>query len=104
MSGARIGQRVWCFGAQSYLPYGTAAQYTIVPYQQAVFLPANMAFAAGACLGTPGLTAHRAVLAGGPVAERDVLVQGGAGGVGVFACGLARRAGARVIDDGALGR
>jgi NADPH2:quinone reductase len=37
------------------------------------------------------------VLAGGPVAGTVVLVQGGAGGVGSFACGFARRAGARVI-------
>jgi NADPH:quinone reductase len=97
VSAARVGQRAWCFGAQSYRPYGTAAQYTVVPDQQAVLLPANVTFEAGACLGIPGLTAHRAVLAGGPVAGRVVLVQGGAGGVGVFACGLARRAGARVI-------
>jgi NADPH:quinone reductase len=48
-------------------------------------------------LGIPALTAHRAVHAGGPVAGRQVLVQGGAGGVGSFAVGLARRAGAQVI-------
>jgi NADPH:quinone reductase len=97
VSGARVGQRVWCFGAQSYRPCGTAAQYTVVPDRQAVLLPANLHFEAGACLGIPGLTAHRAVFAGGPVAGLDVLVQGGAGGVGVFACGLAHRAGARVM-------
>src|SRR5215472_7487028 len=26
-----VGRRVWCFGAQSYRPFGTAAQYTVVP-------------------------------------------------------------------------
>jgi NADPH2:quinone reductase len=97
VSATRIGQRVWCFGAQSYRPFGTAAQYTVVPERQAVPLPQKVAFEAGACLGIPALTAHRAVHAGGPVAGLDVLVQGGAGGVGTFVCGFARRAGARVV-------
>lgn len=97
VSAARIGQRVWCFGAQSYRPYGTAAQYTVVPAQQAVPLSQAVSFEAGACLGIPAVTAHSAVLAGGSVMGCDVLVQGGAGGVGTFACGFARRAGAHVI-------
>src|SRR5437763_14245206 len=28
---ARIGGRVWVFGAQSYRPFGTAAEMTVVP-------------------------------------------------------------------------
>lgn len=93
----RVGQRVWCFGAQSYRPFGTAAQYVVVPADQAIALPAQTDFLTGACLGIPALTAHRAVHAGGPVAGRHVLVQGGAGGVGIFAVGFAARAGAQVI-------
>jgi NADPH:quinone reductase and related Zn-dependent oxidoreductases len=27
----RVGQRVWVYGAQSYRPFDTAAQYTVVP-------------------------------------------------------------------------
>ena len=27
----RIGQRVWCYGAQSYRPFGTAAELVVVP-------------------------------------------------------------------------
>ena len=27
----RVSQRVWVFGAQSYRPFGTAAQLTVVP-------------------------------------------------------------------------
>lgn len=27
----RVGQRVWVYGAQSYRPFGTAAQFTVVP-------------------------------------------------------------------------
>jgi NADPH:quinone reductase len=51
----------------------------------------------GACLGIPGITAHRAVHVAGSVAGRTVLVQGGAGAVGSCAVQLAHRAGARVI-------
>ena len=35
----RIGDRVWCFGAQSYRPYGTAVELVVVPAWQAVTLP-----------------------------------------------------------------
>src|SRR6187549_3438066 len=31
-----IGRRVWCYGAQSYRAFGTAAEYTVVPTSQAV--------------------------------------------------------------------
>jgi NADPH2:quinone reductase len=54
-------------------------------------------FEQGACLGIPGITAHRCVHVAGSVAGRVVLVQGGAGAVGVCAVQLASRAGARVI-------
>jgi NADPH2:quinone reductase len=88
---------VWCYGAQSSRPFGTAAEFTVVPEGQAVPLPEGVSFEQGACIGIPGITAHRAVHAGGPVADRTVLVQGGAGAVGLCAVGLARLAGASVI-------
>ena len=92
-----IGRQVWCYGAQSYRPFGTAAEYTVVPLEQAVPLPESVPVEQGACLGIPGLTAHRAVHVAGPVERRTVLVQGGAGSVGACAVQLAHRAGARVI-------
>lgn len=92
-----IGQRVWVYGAQSYRPFGTAAQYTTVPARQAVPLPHNVPDDIGACLGIPGITAHRCVFADGPVHGRTVLVHGVLGGVGSLAAQLARRAGATVI-------
>ena len=92
-----IGQRVWCYGAQSYRPFGTAAQYTVVPLKQAVALPEGVPLEQGACLGIPGITAHRAVHVGGSVKGKTVLVQGGAGAVGACAVQLAHQAGARVI-------
>src|SRR5579863_849480 len=92
-----IGRRVWCYGAQSYRPFGTAAEYTVVPLRQVAQLPNNSSLEQGACLGIPGITAHRAVHVGGSVEGRTVLVQGGAGAVGACAVQLAHRAGARVI-------
>ena len=92
-----IGRRVWCHGAQSYRPFGTAAQYTVVPLNQAVALPEGIPLEQGACLGIPGITAHRAVHVGGPLKGKTVLVQGGAGAVGACAVQLAHQAGARVI-------
>lgn len=92
-----LGQRVWCFGAQSYRPFGTAAQYTVVPTQQAVLLPDGVSMEQGACLGIPGITGHRAVNVAGPVSGRTVLVQGAGGAVGLCAVQLAHRTGARVI-------
>lgn len=93
---SRIGERVWCYGAQSYRPFGTAAEYVVVPTSQAVLLPDPVSFEQGACLGIPGITAHRAVHVAGPVDGETVLVQGGAGAVGQCAVALARQAGASV--------
>ena len=39
----RVGQRVWCYGAQSYRPFGTAADYVVVPDALAVSLPPEAA-------------------------------------------------------------
>lgn len=64
---ARIGHRVWINGAQSYRPFGTAAQSAVVPAHLAVDLPADVTDEVGACLGIPGITAHRTVFADGPV-------------------------------------
>lgn len=94
----RLGDRVWCFGAQSYRPFGTAAEYVTLPANRVVTLPPDVPFAIGACLGIPGLTAHRAVHVGGDVAGKTVLVHGGAGAVGQCAVALARHSGADVIS------
>lgn len=92
-----IGRRVWCYGAQTYRPFGTAAEFTVVPLEQAVPLPEGVSFEQGACLGIPVITAHRAVHVAGSVEGKTVLVQGGAGAVGATAVQLAHQAGARVI-------
>lgn len=92
-----IGKRVWCYGAQSYRAFGTAAEYTVVPLRQVVDLPNGVSLEQGTCLGIPGITAHRAVHVAGSVNGLTVLVQGGAGAVGACAVQLAHYAGARVI-------
>jgi NADPH:quinone reductase len=92
-----IGRRVWCYGAQSYRPFGTAAEFTAIPLKQVVQLPEGVPLEQGACLGIPGITAHRAVHVAGSVVGQTVLVQGGAGAVGACAVQLAHHAGARVI-------
>jgi len=94
---SRLGQRVWVHGAQSYRPFGTAAQYTVVPGHLAVPLPGQVTDELGASLGIPGITAHRAVFADGPVDGATVLVQGVLGAVGSIAAQLARWGGATVI-------
>jgi NADPH:quinone reductase len=94
---ARIGRRVWVYGAQSYRPFGTAAQSTVVPGALAVDLPDAVPDQIGACLGIPGITAHRAVFADGPVSGQTVVVHGVRGSVGSLAAQLARWAGATVI-------
>jgi NADPH:quinone reductase len=92
-----VGRAVWCYGAQSYRPFGTAAEFTVVPVDHVAPLPEKVSPEEGACLGIPGITAHRAVHVGGEVAGRTVLVQGAGGAVGMCAVALARHAGARVI-------
>lgn len=92
-----VGRAVWCYGAQSYRPFGTAAEFTVVPLDHVALLPDGVSPEQGACLGIPGITAHRAVHVGGEVAGRTVLVQGAGGAVGMCAVALARHAGARVI-------
>jgi NADPH:quinone reductase len=93
----RVGRRVWVYGAQSYRPFGTAAQTTVVPEALAVDLPDAVSDEMGACLGIPGITAHRAVFADGPVCGQTVLVHGVRGSVSSLAAQLARWAGANVI-------
>ncbi|MGH7687672.1 MAG: NADPH:quinone reductase [Candidatus Dormibacteria bacterium] len=92
----RIGQRVWVFLAAHGSPWGTAAEWTVVPQERAVPLPDGVSDELGASLGIPALTAHICLFAGGDVATLPVLVTGGAGAVGHFAIELAKEAGARI--------
>jgi hypothetical protein len=44
---------VWCYAAQTYRSFGNAAEYAVVPVEQAVPLPAGVSAEQGACLGIP---------------------------------------------------
>ncbi|MBR9863525.1 MAG: NADPH:quinone reductase [Rhodobacteraceae bacterium] len=94
---ARTGQRVWIWNGQWQRPLGTCAEYIALPSEQAVFLPENTPYDAGACLGIPALTAYRTVFADGPVEGKKVLVSGGAGTVARYAIQMAKTGGAEVI-------
>jgi NADPH2:quinone reductase len=94
---SRVGETVWCYGAQSYRPFGTAAELVVVPAALAVPLPDAALMDQAACLGIAGITGHRALFADGPVDGLTALVHGAAGGVGSIATQLARRGGATVL-------
>jgi NADPH2:quinone reductase len=101
-----IGERVWIWEAAYQRPWGTAAEYTVVPARHTVLLGAQPSFELGAALGIPFLTAHRCLtvaeslpdrMGAGSLDGHTVLVQGGAGAVGNAAIQLARWAEATVI-------
>ena len=94
---ARIGERVWIWNGQWQRAYGTAASHITLPASMAVTLPDAVSFETGAILGIPGLTAAQAVFGGGDIAGQTVLIQGGAGTVGLLAVQLAKWGGAKVI-------
>ena len=93
----RVGERVWLYNAQWQRAYGTCAEFCCVPQALARRLPDAIDFAAGANMGIPAMTAHRAVFSRGNVRGKTVLVTGGAGAVGHYAVQIAKWAGARVI-------
>ena len=101
-----VGDRVWVYLAGHQRPTGTAQEYTNLPADRVVRLPAGTSFDVGASLGVPAMTAHRTLtvsedgpkrLHPGALAGKVVLVAGGAGAVGHAAIQLARWAGATVI-------
>jgi len=106
VNGLQPGDRVWVYLAAHGRPTGTAQDYAVLPAERAVPLPDGIGFDVAASLGVPAMTAHRALtvhefgpsrLAPGALADRTVLVQGGAGAVGHAAIQLAAWAGATVI-------
>jgi NADPH2:quinone reductase len=93
----RVGERVWVWNAQWKRPFGTAAEYIVLPSAQAVHLPNSIDYAVGACLGIPALTAIQAIRLAKVGPGSTLLIAGGAGSVGHYAIQLAKLRGARVI-------
>ena len=101
VSASRVGERVWVWNGQWQRPMGTCAQYIALPAAQAVALPEGTDFAAGACMGIPGLTAVQAVILaerlGGDLRGQNILVTGASSAVGHYITQMVTQAGGRVI-------
>lgn len=93
----RLGERVWLWNGQWNRALGTAAEYIVLPQEQAVTLPERVGFDAGACFGIPALTAIHAVRRAGDLAGRTVFVTGAGSAVGHYVTQIAARQGAVVI-------
>jgi len=94
---SRIGERVWVWNGQWKRAFGTAAEFIALPAAQAVALPDNVGFDAGACLGIPAMTAIHAVVLAGATKNMNLLVSGGAGAVSQYIIQFAKAKGANVI-------
>ena len=55
-----IGKRVLCFGAQSYRPFGTAAEFCCVPISNVVEISEEVDLKQAAQMGIPGIKIGRA--------------------------------------------
>jgi NADPH2:quinone reductase len=94
---SRIGERVWVWNGQWKRAFGTAAEYITLPAAQAVKLPGQVTFEAGACLGIPAMTAYHAVALAEAAKGTTLLVAGGAGSVSQYVIQFAKMAGATVL-------
>jgi NADPH2:quinone reductase len=94
---SRVGERVWTWNAQWRRAFGSAAEYVVLPQEQAVQLPKNTSMEAGACLGIPALTACQAVGLANIGSGSTVLVSAGAGSVGHYVVQFAKKRGATVL-------
>jgi len=91
-SGPPVGARV-----VGFVGSGAWAELVAVPTNALAVLPDGVSFAQAATLPVAGLTALHAVEHGTGLLARKALVTGASGGVGLFACQLARLTGARVV-------
>jgi NADPH:quinone reductase len=94
---SRVGERVWTWNGAWKRPFGTAAEYIVLPQAQAVLLPDEVSFEAGACLGIPALTAWHAIDIAGAKSGTTLLIAGGAGAVSHYAIQFAKARGAIVL-------
>lgn len=97
VAASRVGERVWTWNGAWKRPFGTAAEYIVLPSAQAVTLPRATSFEAGACLGIPALTAWHAIDIAGAREGMTLLIAGGAGAVAHYAIQFAKARGATVI-------
>ncbi|MBE9050087.1 zinc-binding dehydrogenase [Nostocales cyanobacterium LEGE 11386] len=91
-SGPTVGTRV-----VGLLRSGAWAELVSVPTHSLAKLPSSVSFALAATLPVAGLTAYHALLKGGLLLGRSVLITGASGGVGHLAIQLAHLSGAQVV-------
>lgn len=90
------GERVWISTLGAWR--GTYAERLRCTMDQVFRLPDGLSFEAGAALGVPAATAHRALFGRAQAKSGETaLVHGGSGAVGLAAIQLARAAGLRVF-------
>lgn len=97
VSPARVGERVWTWNGQWKRPFGTCAEYIVLPQAMAVKLPDHISFEAGSCLGIPAMTASHAIEVAQAERGKTLLISGGAGAVAHYAIQFAKARGAKVI-------
>jgi NADPH:quinone reductase-like Zn-dependent oxidoreductase len=97
VKGLKKGQAVFGIGR------GTYAQYALTTEEDVVPKPENLSFELAATVPVGALTAWKAVLDAGVGKDLSVLIQGAAGGVGIFAVQFAALKGARVIGSASSG-
>jgi NADPH2:quinone reductase len=89
----KVGQRVVAVNF-----FGSHAEMIAVPWQTTWVLPDDLATEEGACIPVAYGTAHACLFTfGGLRSGESVLIQGGAGGVGIAAVQMARKAGATTL-------
>ncbi|HLL79279.1 MAG TPA: zinc-binding dehydrogenase [Ktedonobacteraceae bacterium] len=88
-----------CIGARvaGLLSTGSWAEVIAASTDRLAELPESVSFAQAATLPVAGLTALWTLEHRGFLLDRRVLIVGASGGVGLFACQLAKQAGARVV-------
>lgn len=93
----KIGDRVYVYAPKGN---GTYAEMIACKSGQVHRLPDNVSFEAGAAMGVPYATAHRALFGkAGAKAGEVVFIHGASGGVGTAAIQLANRAGLSVAGS-----
>ena len=93
----KIGDRVWVYAPRGN---GTYAEMIACKADQVHRLPDNVSFEAGAAMGVPYATAHRALFGkAGAKGGEVVFIHGASGGVGTAAIQLANRAGLAVAGS-----
>ena len=97
VSSERVGERVWLWNGQWKRPLGTCAEFITLPVEQVLAMPDPLTFEEAACLGIPALTAYQALATDGGIADKIVLVAGGAGAVGHYAVQMAKLMGAEKV-------